>query len=124
MKPHPKIRKTVKWGGAAVSVLLLVVWVGSGWYDVSYFGESGVVVGVGAGQFSLGQSLSLGKIGTRGVYARHLVDVSYRLGFRWSRDPARWAVGVPLWCPALLMTGLVVPAWLADGRASTRASRE
>jgi hypothetical protein len=26
MKPHPRIRKTIKWGGAAVTVLLAVVW--------------------------------------------------------------------------------------------------
>lgn len=32
MNPHPRIRKTVKWGGAAVTLLLLVVWIGSGWY--------------------------------------------------------------------------------------------
>ncbi len=29
MKPHPRIRKTIKWGGAVVTVLLVVVWVGS-----------------------------------------------------------------------------------------------
>ena len=32
MKPHPPphiIRKTIKWGGAAVTVLLVVVWIGS-----------------------------------------------------------------------------------------------
>lgn len=32
MKPHPRIRKTIKWGGAAVTVLLVVVWIGSGWF--------------------------------------------------------------------------------------------
>jgi len=33
MKPHPRppiIRKTIKWGGAVVTVLLVVVWIGSG----------------------------------------------------------------------------------------------
>jgi hypothetical protein len=29
MKPHPRIRKTIKWTGAAVTVLLLVGWMGS-----------------------------------------------------------------------------------------------
>jgi hypothetical protein len=27
MTPHPRIRKTIKWGGAAVTVLLVVVWI-------------------------------------------------------------------------------------------------
>ena len=34
MKPHPRIRKTIKWGGAAVTVLLVVVWIGSEWFVV------------------------------------------------------------------------------------------
>ncbi len=34
MKPHPRIRKTIKWGGAVVTVLLVVVWIGSGWWEV------------------------------------------------------------------------------------------
>ena len=29
MKPHPRIRKTIKWGGAVVTVLLVGVWVDS-----------------------------------------------------------------------------------------------
>ena len=32
MKPHPRIRKTIKWGGAVVTVLLVVVWIASGWW--------------------------------------------------------------------------------------------
>ena len=38
MKPHPRIRKTIKWGGAAVTVLLVVVWIGSGRWRVVYCG--------------------------------------------------------------------------------------
>ena len=36
MKPHPRIRKTIKWGGAVVTVLLVVVWIGSGWLRLSW----------------------------------------------------------------------------------------
>ena len=36
MKPHPRIRKTIKWGGAAVTVLLVVVWIGSGFGRFGY----------------------------------------------------------------------------------------
>ncbi len=32
MKPHPKIRKTVKWGGAVLTVLLLATFVASWWW--------------------------------------------------------------------------------------------
>ena len=33
MKPHPRVRKTIKWGGAVVTVLLLLVWFGSLCYN-------------------------------------------------------------------------------------------
>jgi hypothetical protein len=38
MKPHPRIRKTIKWGGAAVTLLLVVVWIGSGWVSAGRYG--------------------------------------------------------------------------------------
>jgi hypothetical protein len=48
MKPHPRIRKTIKWGGAVVTVLLVVVWIGSGWLQlVWYHGLSTTGVSVG-----------------------------------------------------------------------------
>ncbi len=40
MKPHPRIRKTIKWGGAAVTVLLVVAWIGSGLYGVDWNGAA------------------------------------------------------------------------------------
>lgn len=36
MKPHPRIRKTIKWGGAAVTVLLVVVWIWDGQLYVNW----------------------------------------------------------------------------------------
>ena len=36
MKPHPRIRKTVKWASAAAAVLLLAVWLTSSWVTVGY----------------------------------------------------------------------------------------
>ena len=41
MKPHPRIRKTIKWGCAAVTVLLVVVWIGSGWGYASWSSPRG-----------------------------------------------------------------------------------
>jgi hypothetical protein len=66
MKPHPRIRKTIKWGGAAVTVLLVVLWIAGGWWKAefrlsaeitvhNYDGCLGVPVGgwglLGAGNF-------------------------------------------------------------------------
>jgi hypothetical protein len=52
MKPHPRIRKTIKWGGAAVTVLLVVVWVGSRWGGAWYYGKQ-FHASVGGGRFQL-----------------------------------------------------------------------
>ena len=43
VKPHPKIRKTVKWGGAVVTVVLVVVWIGSGWVYLTWGGPAGSI---------------------------------------------------------------------------------
>jgi hypothetical protein len=51
MKPHPRIRKTIKWGGAAVTVLLVVVWIGSGWYAWYWQRKDGTAIGVAHGLF-------------------------------------------------------------------------
>ena len=40
MKPHPRVRKTIKWGGAVVTVVLLVVWIGTGWVFLSLATQS------------------------------------------------------------------------------------
>ena len=45
MKPHPRIRKTIKWGGAAVTVLLVVVWIGSGWGSAMCRPQAGCMLG-------------------------------------------------------------------------------
>ncbi len=53
MKPHPRIRKTIKWGGAVVTVLLVVVWVGSGWGYAAWRGASGFGASIYAGRVTL-----------------------------------------------------------------------
>jgi hypothetical protein len=49
MKPHPRIRKTIKWGGAAVTMLLVVVWIGSRWRYVRWDASRWSVCLVGGG---------------------------------------------------------------------------
>jgi hypothetical protein len=68
MKPHPRIRKTVKWGGAAVSVVLMVVWVGSRWFFADVSTARGTGVGVAAGRLSF--SYSMGSDDPRNVPLR------------------------------------------------------
>jgi hypothetical protein len=51
MKPHPRIRKTIKWGGAAVTLLLVVVWIASARYYLLFHSRIGVSCGFQAGGF-------------------------------------------------------------------------
>src|SRR4051812_29229868 len=37
MQPHPRIRKTIKWDGLVLTVLLVGAWIGSGWWNVAWF---------------------------------------------------------------------------------------
>ena len=36
-----RVRKTVKWGGLVLTVLLVVVWIGSGWWQMYLSGGEG-----------------------------------------------------------------------------------
>ncbi len=68
MKPHPRIRKTIKWGGAVVTVLLVVVWGGSGWWDVVWFWSQGRSV---AGPASPAAEIVQITLGAGCVYVQH-----------------------------------------------------
>ncbi len=54
MKPHPRIRETIKWGGAAVTVLLVVVWWVTSQRRIVLGGHDGRVVAISSGAVMLG----------------------------------------------------------------------
>jgi hypothetical protein len=133
MKPHPRIRKTIKWEGAAVTVLLVVVWIGSGWVYVTRGGATGSAsIEVRAGAFTY--FYDAGQL----AYARRRVPNyvlksptvawgtnGYRVCPNWL---PRWEMGkeitsieVPLWvftAAALLFTAV---AWFLDILARRRS---
>ena len=121
VNPHPRIRKTVKWGGAVVSVLLLVVWVGSGWCSAGWWVSGTGWVGVEAGRFGIAPFIrsTLGR--EPGVYGPLPWHVNW--GWFWvnSAQHRRADLWIPLWpAPAgsLLIT---VAAWRLDTIAPRRA---
>ena len=52
VKPHPRIRKTVKWGGAAVTVLLGALWLGSAAGQINFI-RFPYIVSFNAGVFGI-----------------------------------------------------------------------
>ncbi len=120
MKPHPRIRKTVKWGGAVVSVLLVVVWIGSGWKYVGWASERGAMVGIGDGYLALGRLGTTYDAGPPGWRTGPNTD-PFGWWFRWVNGAPDWAVGVPLWVLLIPMFIAALIAWRLDTLAHRRA---
>ncbi len=123
VKPHPRIRKTVKWGGAVVSVLLLVVWVASVWCGVGYhtlykgFGISSGILAV---------------TGTTPPQAEYMPGWAFDADrsidrMRWWFDVGttslEWRLIVPLWFLAALPLVLSVIAARLEITARRRANK-
>jgi hypothetical protein len=136
MKPHPRIRKMIKWGGAAVTVLLVVVWIGSAWVGLTLlFGATAVRVE--------SCRLETGHVGgpdladSSGVHLQWRM-MGYATGIRWLKDHEtvdwafRWddfgppgqelrALYIPLWALVALALFATVLAWRLDTLARRRA---
>jgi ssDNA-binding Zn-finger/Zn-ribbon topoisomerase 1 len=117
MKPHPRIRKTIKWGGAAVTVLLVGVWIGSCWLYVVWQSE---------GKFRV--VIASGRVGLMTIY-----DTTIMPEPGWSIStnpyPMWWSLSVseitniwiPLWLPLPLCGAGTAIACRLDALARRRA---
>jgi hypothetical protein len=123
MKPHPRIRKTIKWTGAAVTVLLLVVWIGSGWWGLWWWNSGGDCAAVAMGSVVMGTQDYPVPASATGLSIEHSVPKSFRWWF-WSSDhngPTAWQVFIPLWLPLSGMLLATAIAWRLDTLARRRA---
>jgi hypothetical protein len=127
MNPHPRIRKTIKWGGAAVTLLLLAAWLASGGWTTDWLSPSGRDIGIGRGQIWSIQYVppSPARPGTpsgTGRFARVVDGMTGRSTFDLALGGGRgWeSLILPLWpfvAAALLIT---IAAWRADALARRR----
>ena len=120
MKPHPRIRKFFKWGGLVVSVLLLVVWVGSAYGWFCYSVRRGYVLDVVRGQFTYMPFQTKSPFRkTRTEWMR-----ASPTGFNWSakyeRTEYSWYVVVPLWPFVAISIATTATAWRMDTLAQRR----
>ncbi len=120
MKPHPRIRKMVKWGGTLVSVVLLVVWVGSGWWYVQTVIPGGTLLQLGAGTAIVSRKAGLPRQFT-GIH--WMANRSHR--FEWAarsgRLPDERYLVVPLWPPLITSVCAAGVAWRLDFLTRRRA---
>ena len=121
MKPHPRIRKTIKWGVAVVTVLLVVVWAASfiwffGWSNVgngsAYFGGGGLQVTHFNGAGFTGAP-SYGR-GDYSIVEVCVIPRVYDL-------KGAWALVLPLWLPIGVASAGTAAAWRLDTLARHRA---
>jgi hypothetical protein len=126
MKPQPRIRKTIKWGGAVVTVLLAVVWIGSGWgyacegVSPVVFVDRGAVIVTGTPE-----TMNGGALVSRG--RRWPSWGAHRFGLYWriSNDSSRWVqtVIVPLWPFVAGIAVASLAAWFFDAGAGRARAR-
>lgn len=131
MRPHPRIRKTIKWGGLAASVVLAVTWAGSIWGAFEWHEPSGYLV------YAVNGTLRLGHNGISFQHAVRYssmewtvvrVPPSIKLWPQFDRLPARpgvcaesWRAEVPIWLLVLPVVLVTVAVWRIDVRARYRA---
>lgn len=129
----PMFRRTVKWGGAALCLGLIALWVASAWLYVGYIGYSAGLA-VFAGQVEVSYETGsgglpfnyAGRIGWHVVLSR---EVQFRLGFEYfaplppsAAQATRAVCYIPVWSLALLTLMPTSIAWWRD-RAARKALR-
>jgi hypothetical protein len=106
MKPHPRIRKAIKWGGAAVTVVLVVVWGFSIVGRIGYLAPDGRDAHLYDGCVDVCWR-AVPMAGARVIRPGWHWDYSperarCRWGFRYE-NAAYAAVRVPMWAPLVLI---------------------
>jgi hypothetical protein len=121
MKPHPRIRKTIKWGGAGVTALLLVAWIIGGWRSFYVWYTPTTAIRVSRGRAEVTHVIAGRSIGTTIVRGTARPE-PFRLEWAWSSYSSQysWIVCVPLWMPGAAMFIVFGLAWRQDAIARRR----
>ena len=111
----------MKWGGAVVSVLLVAVWIGSGWWNLRLSNPNGNEAGIDNGVVFASWGMMEYPDVPRGLLLRRSNAREWRWWghFYWSESFGR-VIGVPLWIPTSVLVLSAAVAWRLD--ALSRAS--
>ena len=121
MKPHPKIRKTVKWGGAVVSVLLVVVILWSVPYIATCQMKTRFGVTLACGRVSVSDEGRLGTSFSPGCWVRNNPWSGLLWNFEHMDIGYLQVYAAPLWPAPTLSLTLACIAWYLDTIARRRA---
>jgi hypothetical protein len=126
------LRKTAKWGGTGLTVLLVVVWIGSGWWRLSWTYATrpcDTTLSVGSGVLAIRRVTYDSRVLFLPEEPLQLsLSASVPLLERWHWRPAIWSIGtrggtgflslfIPLWIPMLMLTAPLWWLWHLDRRA-------
>ena len=120
MRSRSRLRTAVKWGGAALCAVLLVVWIGSPMYCVRAEGSRLLSrIQNGHADIAIGRSMVGGE---HGVSIESVPDEyrTFPIGFYAGRNNRFWWVQIPLWAPLLAVLVPTVVAWRRDSTARRR----
>ena len=121
MKLYPRIRKTIKWGGAAVTVLLMVVWIGSGWCRAMWASPHDFQASLWGGRLEM----SIGRMSqfpiSQHFFKFEVEPSTLQWVPHWVKWPTWRLVIVPLWIFPSVTLLVTAAAWRLDIRAHRRA---
>ncbi len=122
MKPHPRICKTVKWGGAAASLLLLALWIGSGWWCIKWWTPSSGTWNLEAGRIVI-RNIDWNSQTPKSP-GLQLFHVPFELDWSMQYDPTAWGspLTTPIWPFAGISLLVTAFAWRLDSLARRRAA--
>ena len=101
-----------------VSVLLLVVWIGSKWGWFQWKAPGGQFMSVSCGQITIGGGPPGGQF--TGWVTGHVSGGRLFWWFTIHWDPSLWWVDIPLWIPAVPPFLMTAAAWRLDLAARRR----
>ena len=127
MKPHPRIRKTIKWGGAVVTVVLVMVWIGScrtsySWHlPVAVFADDwSVFCGAVVATTYTKDKQAIADWGTDEPLCPS-PEFANTWWFRCTKGSMATDFAVPIWLLAVITLLLTISAWRLDTLARRRA---
>jgi hypothetical protein len=129
MKPHPRplyIRKAIKWGCAATTVFLVVVWIGSGWWKPMWIETRAGDLEIDRGRvcFQSSDFLDYPTDWPQNAWPRGVMELpKFRIewGVTIKIGGAKREIAIPLWMFALLAGAVTAFAWRLDTLARRRA---
>ena len=101
---------------AGLTVLLVVVWIGSGWWFGEVVTPNAKLLSVLGGRITLEPAPWASPTAGFSHFAIARNRVGFQLGFEWDVTNYGWSFFVPLWFPALLSLLATAAAWRADAK--------